>query len=168
MIHSNIPPKNYGNCSSKTKRMISYQRKIIHVVLHCNFFLWMSHQHGENILHRQTYKSVKVIKPICVCVSTKVPMYNPLGDLSVWPTGGDGAGGRADGGKWQYDLCCLQTSVWLDQWEHWRCLSATSCRRQQGEAHMHAHTHITLMVFSFAFMWCSLKLSRTETFNWPS
>ena len=78
--------------------------------------------------------SVKVIKLTRVCT------IRPSGDLSVWPSGGDGAGGRADGGKWQHDLRGLQTPVWPDQWEHWRCLPATSRRRQQGEAHLHTHT----------------------------
>ncbi len=78
---------------------------------------------------------------VCVWALRLSCTIHPSGDLSVWPAGGHGAGGRADGGKWQYDLCGLQTSVWPDQWEHWRCLPATSRRRQQGEAHAHTHTH---------------------------
>lgn len=66
----------------------------------------------------------------------------PSGDLSVWPSGGDGVGGRSHGGERQYDLRGLQASVRSDQWEHWRCLPATSCRRQQGEAHVHACIHL--------------------------
>lgn len=85
---------------------------------------------------------------------------HPLGDLSMWPACGDGAGGRADGRKRQYDLCGLQTSVWPDQWEHWRCLPAAPCRCQQGEAHV--HTLVILLLL------CLLKQSSTETFSWPS
>lgn len=95
------------------------------------------------------YISDKARVCACVCVLTLLCTIRLVGDLSVWPSGGDGAGGRADGGERQHDLRGIQASVWSDQWEHWRCLSATSCRRQQGEAH-HAHAHTPATWFSQA------------------